>query len=399
MLTNSVAFDTLPLLRCLHNELNQLLICAGTSTERGRDWTTEWGDLPVRTQKCWSYMGRQRFGALAAEQYRRQIPYDTIPLLVRERPDVIISTDLGFRTVQAATYRKCFADSRLIIWSGLSQHTEQNLPSWRTYQRRVLFKAADAASANGLSAKSYLQGLGVSEQKIFTLPYCFDLTSYLNLPLTRELNAARRFLFVGGLMERKGVVPFLAVLSRWFEQRPEETGELWIAGDGSLRSQMEQFPVPRKLHVRFLGNIAHENLPNIYGQAGVLVFPTLADEWGLVVNEALAAGLPILGSLYSQAVEELVREGETGWTFHPDRPSEVEGALERAMFTPSAQLAAMRGNCRQAVSHLTPSYGANQLLRAIHFVQTGEWESARDGAPVTDSDYCKGSPVAQDYRA
>ena len=54
-------------------------------------------------------------------------------------------------------------------------------------------------------------------------------------------------------------------------------------------------------------------------KVGVLVFPTLADEWGLVVNEALAAGVPVLGSLYSQAVEELVRDGENGWTFRPDR--------------------------------------------------------------------------------
>jgi glycosyltransferase involved in cell wall biosynthesis len=399
LLTNSVAFDTHPLLRCLHNELNELLIFVGTATERGRDWTAEWGDLPVRVQKCWTYTGLRHFGALAKELYQRQIPYDTIPLLLRERPDVVISTDLGFRTMQAALYRKLFANSRLIIWSGLSQHTEQNLPWWRTYQRKMLYRAADAASANGFSAKAYLLGLDVPGRKIFTLPYCFDLTSYLNLPLTREPDAVRRFLFVGGLIERKGLIPFLVVLSRWFQQHNDEKGELWIAGDGPLRRQVEEFPVPPRLRVTFLGNIAHENLPAIYAQAGILVFPTLADEWGLVVNEALSAGLPILGSLYSQAVEELVREGETGWTFHPDRPSQVEHAVEQAMLTPSPQLAAMRGNCRQAVTHLTPSCGANQLLRAIHFVQTGEWEDVHDGGPVTHADYCEGSPIAQDYRA
>ena len=61
----------------------------------------------------------------------------------------------------------------------------------------------------------------------------------------------------------------------------------------------------------------HERMAEVYAKASLFAFPTLADEWGVVVNEAMAAGLPVLGSIYSQAVEELVEDGVSGWVFRP----------------------------------------------------------------------------------
>jgi len=117
-----------------------------------------------------------------------------------------------------------------------------------------------------------------------------------------------------------------------------------------------------------MGDVAYDDLPGLYAQGGIFVFPTLADEWGVVVNESLAAGLPVLGSLYSQAVEELVRDGFNGWTFRPDRPDEMYAALDRAMGVDLDLLAAMRQNARNSISAITPQNGAQSMLRAIEFV-------------------------------
>jgi glycosyltransferase involved in cell wall biosynthesis len=103
-------------------------------------------------------------------------------------------------------------------------------------------------------------------------------------------------------------------------------------------------------------------------QAGIFVFPTLADEWGLVTNEAMAAGLPVLGSLYSQSVEELVVEGETGWTFLPDRDEEMYSALQRVLTTPVEELEQMRATARKRIRDLTPDFVADQILQAIRYV-------------------------------
>lgn len=371
VLTNMVVPHFLPLFRDLRDSVGDLMILVSTPMESNRDWDAEWGDLSLRVQKSWTYLISRRHDSGFKVETWRHIPYDTLPLLVRYRPQVIVSTELGFRTMQAAVYRRLFPKSRLIVWNGFSEHTEKGLPAWRTFQRRLFYRAADAASANGESAIGYLLRLGVARQKIFRLPYCPDIAPLLKLPLVRDGDAATRLLYVGQLIERKGLAPFLKVLSNWLLQHPEEKRELWIAGEGPLRSDLGQLPVPSQLRLTFLGSVAHDKLPELYAQAGLFVFPTLSDEWGMVVNEALAAGLPVLGSVYSQAVEELVREGITGWTFRPDRPNEVRQALDRALLTPTSALTKLREICRQAVGHLRPSDGAERLLRAIDFVVCG----------------------------
>jgi glycosyltransferase involved in cell wall biosynthesis len=109
-------------------------------------------------------------------------------------------------------------------------------------------------------------------------------------------------------------------------------------------------------------------LPSLYAQAGIFVLPTLADEWGLVVNEAMAAGLPVLGSAYSQAVEELVEDCLTGWTFRPGQAGEMYKALDRALRTPHEKLEEMRRSARRQVENLTPQFVADLVLQAIQYV-------------------------------
>jgi glycosyltransferase involved in cell wall biosynthesis len=349
-----------------------------TATEYGRDWKAEWGNLSVTVQKSWKYATRKRYEGGFALEIWWHFPYDTLPVLIRERPDVVISVQLGFRTSQAAIYRRLFPKSRLIIWNALSEHTEKGLPGWRVLQRKLLLRMADAVLVDGASGIRYLQSLGVPREEIFPLPYCAKIAPQLKLPLERELSVDRRLLYVGRLIELKGLVPFLGVLVDWLRKHPGNSCEFWIAGDGPFRGELEKFQGGPRLQLRLLGGVAYEELIEVYAQGGIFVFPSLADEWGVVVNEALAAGLPVLGSRYSQAVEELVQDGVNGWTFRPDHPEEMYAAVDRAMTASHEELEGMRRGCREGILRFAPEYGAKHLLAAIDFVRgvNGAGESA-----------------------
>jgi len=103
-----------------------------------------------------------------------------------------------------------------------------------------------------------------------------------------------------------------------------------------------------------LGHIEYDELPRWYTEADVVVFPTLADEWGVVVAEALAAGVPVLGSVYSQAVDELIEPFKNGWLFRPDSQEETYASLKAALEAPAVTRAVMAEHCRASVSTLLP---------------------------------------------
>jgi glycosyltransferase involved in cell wall biosynthesis len=371
LLTNCIPPYWLPTFQSLAKRLSGLQILLSTAMESDRDWTPELAGLPVRIQKCWTYTGRTKYADGFSQEIWRHVPYDTIPLLFRSRPKVVISAQLGYRTLQAAIYRILFPNTRLIVWAPLSAHTEKGLPIWRVLQRKVLLRAVDAVLVNGRGGLKYMMGLGVPREKIFFLPYCAKIAPQLKVPLKRAPSAAKRLVFVGRLIFLKGLETFLKALTDWSHRHPEEECEFWIAGDGPIRGELERIPMSPQLRVRYLGNVAYEKLPQLYAQGGILVFPTLADEWGVVVNEGLAAGLPALGSLYSQAVEELIEDGVNGWTFRPDRPEEVASAIERALGTPEDELEKMRRASRGRIAGITPEFGAECFLKAIRYVSNG----------------------------
>ena len=99
-----------------------------------------------------------------------------------------------------------------------------------------------------------------------------------------------------------------------------------------------------------------------------MVFPTLADTWGLVVNEAMAMGLPVLGSIKSQAVMELIEDGVSGWWFDPMSPRDMDRAVDRALQASRETLSRMAERARDRARQVTPEHVAGQFENAIRRV-------------------------------
>lgn len=225
----------------------------------------------------------------------------------------------------------------------------------------------------------YIESLGAAPRKVFELLYTTDVRRFES---HRQRSPVEKLLYVGQLIQRKGLLQFTAALKRWAEANPNREIDLVFAGSGPLRETLQAQEIPPNLHFEFLGDVSYSDLPRVYGNAGVLVFPTLADTWGVVVNEAMAAGLPVLGSVYSQAVQKLVIDGRSGWTFRADRPDEINEAIQRCLGTPLEALQTMRKTARYAALDLTPDRVANMIQEAIEYCL----ESS--GQPAVKSEVC-----------
>ena len=365
LLTNMLPPYLVPVCSELSGRLGGLRVFLSTAMEGDRPWRPRWDGVDVAIQKSVRLRARQKYPQGFTAEIERHLPYDTLQQLVKYSPDTVVSAQLGLRTIQAILYRRLWTRSRLVIWVDASEHTERRVGRVLNAVRRILLRHADAVLAVGESGRRYLEQLGVAPDRIIEVPYVVESSPFHSCKLQREKAEMYRLLYVGQFIDRKGVLPFIRQLSAWAEVHNERRCELWLVGDGPRRADIAKAATPPNLALRLFGNVSYESLPKFYAQAGVTVLPTLADTWGLVVNESLAAGVPVLGSLYSQAAECLIQDGANGWSYRPDLEGSTQSALDRVMNTSSEELARMRIHARESVSSLTPQYAATRFLRAI----------------------------------
>jgi glycosyltransferase involved in cell wall biosynthesis len=211
-------------------------------------------------------------------------------------------------------------------------------------------------------------GLGCDSNKVTEVPYTVPVNAFRRTHARPSNNQAIRLLFVGQLIQRKGILPFIENLNQFCFENPKIPVELTIAGAGPLAKLLKIQTLAGRGTIRFLGTVQYRDLPSVYADADMFVFPTLADEWGVVVNEAMASGLPVFGSIYSQAVEELVKDGINGWVFRPDNVGETLAKLAQALFASTTQLEQMGTMAAKRISVVTPDAAADQIVDVIEKV-------------------------------
>ena len=337
--------------------------------EADRFWTPDFAGLDVRVQRNFTMTVPWNHPSGFQEAIYVHFPYDTLSQLGQFRPDIIISAEFGFRTLSALIYRLSHPRCKLVVWATISEETEAKRWFVRKLLRHFIVRFSDAIMTNGRSGIRYLEQFDPTSRKLFAVPQTTGVAEFAAVAPTRSGNAAHRMIYAGRLVLRKQVAQFIEILGEWCRRHPERPVEFWIAGDGPERARIEAVSVPANLSVKMLGNIDYPELPQLYSQTGALVLPTLADEWGLVVNEALAAGLPVLGSLYSQAVQDLVEDGRNGWTYLIDHRDEVMRKLDLFLAASEYDLDLMREAARATALELTPGVVVDRMFQAIRFAQ------------------------------
>jgi glycosyltransferase involved in cell wall biosynthesis len=368
LLTNFVDPQKVAFLETLGRKFGTFTIFVSTQREGHRHWKIDTGTLHVEHQKtitvksCWRHpMGFKDVNYL-------HFPLDTYTRLKAYRPKVVISSQLGLRTLSACLFRLLHWDTRLIVWVQMTEHQQMGWRPVRKWIRKCILRCVDAVIANGHSAKRYMAGLGFPEETIFISLGSIELGRFLAMPPKSQVSRIRRFLYVGRLVDGKGILQFLSRLAVFAESNSSVQLVFEVIGYGPLEEAIKGAQHPPNLEIRYGGARSHDTLPAIYASSDVFVLPTLSDEWGMVINEAMASGLPVLGSIYSQAVAELVRDGINGWTFVPDRPETVDAAIGLIFAASDEQLLTMGKNARRAVLSAAPELCAEGMFRAVESV-------------------------------
>jgi glycosyltransferase involved in cell wall biosynthesis len=209
---------------------------------------------------------------------------------------------------------------------------------------RALFSRLAGFLYIGTLNKAYYQHYGVPESRLFCCPYTVDNAFFRHhaetlAPQRHELRAGWHIhddrpviLFAGKLVAVKQP---LLLLEAYRRVRQRRACALLMAGDGPLRGEVEaeirRSSVPDVGITGFLNQTA---MPRAYAAADLLVLPSRAESWGLVVNEAMNFSLPIIVSDRVGCAPDLVQAGVNGDVFEHNSVEALETVLERCVSRP-----------------------------------------------------------------
>jgi glycosyltransferase involved in cell wall biosynthesis len=297
----------------------------------------------------------RRIGALARDLYKNPVDLVIMPGYHRAEYWAMLVVCILLRRKRAV-----FCDSTLV---------DRQRAAWREWAKRWFFVWCNGFFCYGIRSKEYLMSYGVSESKIAyrcqaaALPHGYGVDKVL---LHYQSNwhgqpDEPRFLYVGRLSIEKGLDDLFAAFCVLYKRFPR--ARLDLVGAGPLADELKRRVTKLNMAhaICFLGSKGLEEIAVLFQASTALVLPSHSEPWGLVVNEALSYGCPVVVSSACGCVPDLVREGITGYAFEAGNVDDLVKAMDSVRHLSNDRQAAAQ-RCLEVVSDYTPERAATQIL-------------------------------------
>ena len=215
----------------------------------------------------------------------------------------------------------------------------------------------------GKPACTMLQNLFSDERPVYNLPYLVELNEFIRIGQIRQTASTPSLLFSGQLIDRKGVdilieaIKLLATDGCSFR--------ITVQGDGPYAPQIEQLVRELPDVVKFLGFQPFAQRMNAYADADIFVFPSRYDGWGVVIQEAMAAGMAVVTTDAVGAACDLITHNQSGVILHEPDGTKLAAALKN-LIGDEARRTSMGASAKEAVSKLTIENGVTQMQHIAH---------------------------------
>jgi glycosyltransferase involved in cell wall biosynthesis len=232
--------------------------------------------------------------------------------LGRFSPDVVIGNGFNPTHLYAMSWCALFRRVYVPMTDGTLQ-SERALSRVHTSLRRIVYRRARSVIAASNGGFALYQQYGVPRGACYRSCLCIDNDSF-RIAEDKAQEKAFDFIFCGRLEPGKQPAFAIEVAARCASLLMRKT-RLLIVGSGSLEKSLRLRAQAHAANVEvvFNGFAKQAELPTLYHAAKVFLFPTEADVWGVVANEACAAGLPVIISPHAGAADELVVDRQNGF--------------------------------------------------------------------------------------
>lgn len=293
-------------------------------------------------------------------------------------PDIVVIAGWDLFATQIAFLYCLIKGIKIILWSGSTAFE----PSWRRKITlplvKFIIKNVHAYIAYGTRAKEYLIKLGANPSKIFISFNTTDISKFISKPKPKILRNLKVklglkknvLMYYGQFIERKGADLLLEAFSKVKKDLDDYT--LLLVGDGDYRVFLES--KIRDLNLKdvvIIPNVGDDNINMYYKIASVFVLPSREEVWGLVINQSMAAGLPVIVSDAAGSSVDLVKNGKNGFVFKSQNLNDLTTKI-KDICTNKSMIKLMGNESKLYIKKFSPKKTVGDFLRAINYVLDGK---------------------------
>lgn len=287
---------------------------------------------------------------------------DIFKVLNELKPDIIITSGLFPTCILAYLYSRILRKKHIYFTDSWLHHVK-SLGHIRKWLRKVVIRKSDACVCVGSKGKQYLLAYGASPDDIFISPLAIDnghYKSFIKSPHEKNFD----IIFSGQFIDIKMPFFFVEVLKKIYEMGVK--AKVLLIGAGELKDEFIERLESLNIDFSYPGFIQQEKLPKYYADARLLLFPTKMDAWGLVANEACAAGTPVITCKFAGVAEDLVIHNENGLILDLDVDLWAENIVE--LLSDTRKLEAFSVNAALSVEKFSVTRAADGIIKACKYV-------------------------------
>jgi glycosyltransferase involved in cell wall biosynthesis len=293
------------------------------------------------------------------------------------KPDSILCGGYNYIASWQAAYWARRARIPFLMWVESNAYDDRRRHAFVEYLKKRMLDHCNGFVVPGRMSAQYVASFGTNPERIFLAPNAVDNEFFARTAkLVRDDSVAYRqanhlperyFLFAGRLVFAKGVFDLLEAYASLPAAVRMQYG-LVFAGSGSAESDLRRRAKDISPGtVCFAGFAQRQELAILYSLADILVFPTHTDTWGLVVNEAMVCGLPIICTNVAGCAGDLVDDGGNGRVIPPKDVPQLASAMEALARDPELR-SQMSIKTRTRISSFSPAAWAAGVANAVHAV-------------------------------
>ena len=287
-------------------------------------------------------------------------------VLQNSRPEVVAVPGWSDRGVFVAI-RWCLNNDVPVMVMSESTAWDERRVWWKEWIKRRMVGLFSAALVGGTPQAAYMTQLRMPAERVFPGYDAVDNRYFEDKAAESEKTGSRNkfallekyFLASARFIPKKNLFRLLQAYAEYRKQATTDrrplTTDLWhlvLLGDGPLRGDLcrliSDLGLSHSVHLP--GFKQYDELPVYYGLASAFVHASTTEQWGLVVNEAMASGLPVLVSDRCGCAADLVQEGRNGFTFDPYKVEQLAQRLSQLSAFQPSRLSALGEASRQIIA-------------------------------------------------